>query len=68
MAAQSGAVQVVASATSNRASVEAVAAFLLRVEAQERAGLARRSAVLAAGVEFGIDPAAILRRAVKVAD
>jgi hypothetical protein len=68
MAAQNGAVQVVPSTTSNRVPVETVAAFLLRVEAQEQAGLARRSAVLAAGVEFGIDPAAILQRAVKVAD
>ncbi len=42
-------------------SVAALAAFLLRIEAHERTGLNRRCAVLAAGSELGVDPAAILR-------
>lgn len=38
-----------------------LAALLLRVAEQEQAGLNGRNAVLAAGSELGIDPAAILR-------
>ncbi len=43
-------------------SVEVVAAFLLCLEEHERAGLNRRCAVLAAGSELGVDPAAVVRR------
>lgn len=43
-------------------SVEVVAAFLLCLEEHERAGLNRRCAVLAAGSELGVDPAAVIRR------
>jgi hypothetical protein len=68
MSAQNGAVQVAPTTDRDRISVEAVAVFLLRVAEQERAGLTSRCAVLAAGAEFGIDPAAILRRVREVAD
>jgi hypothetical protein len=43
-------------------SVEVVAAFLLCLEEQEQRGLNRRCAVLAAGSELGVDPAAVVRR------
>lgn len=47
---------------STQQSVEVVAAFLLRLEEHERVGLSRRCAVLAAGSELGVDPAAVVRR------
>lgn len=43
--------------------VVALAALLLRIEAHERTGLSPRCAVLAAGSELGIDPAAIVGHA-----
>lgn len=47
---------------SGQQSVEVVAAFLLRLDEHERTGLNRRCAVLAAGSELGVDPAAVVRR------
>lgn len=43
-----------------------LAVLLLRIAEQERAGLNSRNAVLAAGSELGIDPAAILRHSEEV--
>jgi hypothetical protein len=67
MPAQNGAVHIARATADNRILVETIAALLLRVEAQERAGLTRSSAILAAGTEFGIDPATILHRAAETA-
>lgn len=48
------------------AAVLAVAVFLLRIEREERLGLSRRNAVLAAAAGAGVSPAAVLRGAKEV--
>lgn len=62
MPTQNGTTRSTSAPERSRADIETVAAFLLCLEEQERAGLNRRCAVLAAGSELGVDPAAVVRR------